>query len=82
MGNRDREGPEEEAEGTFSKSDRKQVGIDPDLWEMGNEIVGVIGGSLPDYVSNHMRPIIEAEHPKAAEELARRAALKAKKRGK
>ena len=42
---------------------RRQVYLDDDLYRKGGMIAAALGVTLPDWVNNKLRPIIEAELP-------------------
>lgn len=52
---------ETEPSGTSAKSERKQVGIDPVLYRDIAVLASLELSSVPDYVNNRMRPIVDAE---------------------
>jgi antitoxin component of RelBE/YafQ-DinJ toxin-antitoxin module len=58
-----------QAEEAMEEAKRVQVYIDPDLAKKARVIASALGVSLPDYVNNKLRPIIERELPITLREL-------------
>lgn len=52
-----------------AEAKRKQVTLDQDLFRKASVIASAMGISLPDYVNNRLRPIIESELPDVLRQL-------------